>query len=59
MIPRTRYLNYIRPFINKPLIKVITGVRRSGKSVFLTQIADVLKDESVNESNILLINPVC
>ncbi|MEI6434593.1 MAG: hypothetical protein WCP32_07100 [Bacteroidota bacterium] len=27
MIPLTRYLDYIRPFINKPLIKVITGVR--------------------------------
>jgi hypothetical protein len=56
MIPRTRYLNYIRPFIDKPLIKVITGVRRCGKSVFLTQIADLLKGEGVNESNILLIN---
>ncbi len=56
MIPRTRYLDYIRPFIDKPLIKVITGVRRCGKSVFLAQIADVLKDNGVNETNILLIN---
>lgn len=56
MINRTRYINYIRPFLDKPLIKVITGVRRCGKSVFLTQIAGELRNQGVDNSNILLIN---
>ncbi|WP_220028943.1 hypothetical protein [Lactobacillus helveticus] len=34
MIKRTVYLNRINPFIDKDIIKVITGIRRSGKSVF-------------------------
>ena len=35
MIKRTVYLNRIKPFINKDIIKVITGMRRSGKTVLL------------------------
>ncbi|NRO07295.1 hypothetical protein IMAU30078_02089 [Lactobacillus helveticus] len=35
MIKRTVYLNRINPFIDKDIIKVITGIRRSGKSVLL------------------------
>ena len=40
MIPRTLYLERIRPFYDSSLIKVIVGVRRSGKSVLLRQIAE-------------------
>ena len=39
MVPRTLYLERIRPFYDSPLIKVIVGVRRCGKSVLLQQIA--------------------
>lgn len=47
MIIRERYLAQIRPFYNKDLIKVITGFRRSGKSVLLQQIQkEVVKDAS-------------
>ena len=35
MIPRERYIQQIRPFIDKDIIKVLTGFRRSGKSVML------------------------
>ena len=35
MIKRERYMNRIRPFIGGELIKVMTGIRRSGKSVML------------------------
>ena len=35
MIKREKYIQKIRPFINKDLIKVLTGMRRSGKSVML------------------------
>ncbi|MGN1318766.1 MAG: ATP-binding protein [Lachnospirales bacterium] len=42
MIKREMYLNRIRPFIDKELIKVMTGFRRSGKSVMLSLIQDEL-----------------
>ena len=35
MIKRELYMNRIRPFIGGELIKVMTGIRRSGKSVML------------------------
>ena len=38
MIKREKYLQKIVPFIDKPLIKVLIGVRRSGKTVLLSQI---------------------
>jgi predicted AAA+ superfamily ATPase len=40
MIVRETYLSKIRPFIGKDIIKVLTGMRRSGKSVLLEQIRD-------------------
>lgn len=38
MIIREDYLSKIRPFIGKDIIKVLTGIRRSGKSVLLEQL---------------------
>lgn len=38
MIRRERYIGQIRPFYDSDLIKIITGIRRSGKSVILEQI---------------------
>ena len=35
MIPRTEYLDWIDEFRDKPLVKVLTGLRRSGKSTIL------------------------
>lgn len=40
MIIRETYLSKIRPFIGKDIIKVLTGIRRGGKSVLLEQIRD-------------------
>ena len=40
MIIRNHYIDPIRPFFESDLIKVITGIRRCGKSVILSQIAD-------------------
>ncbi len=56
MIQRERYLKQITPFIDKPIIKVITGIRRCGKSTFLKLICNLLTDKGVNLKNILLIN---
>lgn len=46
----------IRPFINTELIKVFTGIRRSGKSVMLELVKDELKNSGVSENNFLCIN---
>ena len=44
MIIRETYLSRIRPFIGKDVIKVLTGLRRSGKSVLLKQIREEIND---------------
>ena len=41
MIKRERYISRIRPFIDTELVKVLTGIRRSGKSVML----ELIKEE--------------
>ena len=56
MIQRDLYLNKIRPLIDNELIKVITGIRRCGKSYMLKLIIEELKSQGVNEENIILIN---
>lgn len=56
MIKREKYLKIIRPFYEQDLIKVITGIRRSGKSVILTQIMEELKETGIKEEQIIYIN---
>ncbi len=53
MIIRETYLNKIIPLIDKNLIKVLTGVRRSGKTVLLSQIQDHLLKNGRSEAQIL------
>ena len=43
MVKREVYLRKIRPFVGTDVVKVITGMRRSGKSVLLEQIQEELK----------------
>ena len=56
MIIREKYLEKIRPFYDVDLIKVLTGIRRCGKSVILTQIIDEIKNKGINLENIIYIN---
>lgn len=56
MIKREKYLKNIRPFYDKDLIKVITGIRRCGKSVILMQIMDELRDNGIRDEQIIYIN---
>lgn len=56
MIIRQTYLDRIIPLIDKNLIKVLTGVRRSGKTVLLSQIRDYLLERGVPEDNIINIS---
>ncbi len=56
MIIRQDYLNRIEPFIDKDLIKVITGLRRCGKSILLKQIQDLLYAKDIDEEQIIYYN---
>ncbi len=56
MIIREKYLAKIRPFYDQDLIKVITGVRRCGKSVIMSQIMDELQAKGVPQSQIIYLN---
>ena len=55
-LKRETYLSQIRPYYEADLIKVITGVRRSGKSVLLESIRDELIENGINNDHIIYIN---
>ena len=56
VIKRELYLKEIRNFIDKPVIKVITGMRRSGKSMILKLISKELLEKGTSPQNIIYIN---
>src|SRR5699024_1358163 len=56
MIKQTIYLNQIEPFIDKDIIKIITGIRRSGKSVLLQQIQTELVKRGKKQANFIYMN---
>lgn len=56
MIKREQYMEKIRPFIDKEIIKVLTGIRRCGKSVMLKLIQEELISRGINKEQILDIN---
>ena len=56
MIKRIEYLNELKRFKYKALIKVITGIRRCGKSTLLEMFQCYLKENGIEESKIISIN---
>ena len=56
MIKRNLYLEEIKKYINKPIIKVITGMRRSGKSMILKLIQEELQNIGIVKENIIYMN---
>ena len=56
MIKRELYLNQITRLIDKDPIKIITGVRRCGKTYLLKSIQEELKNRGVGDENIFLIS---
>lgn len=53
MIIRPDYIEAIKPYIDAPLVKILAGVRRCGKSTILTMVADVLKANGISNENIV------
>ncbi|MCL2149229.1 MAG: ATP-binding protein [Methanomassiliicoccaceae archaeon] len=53
LVKRELYLEKIRPFIGMPLIKVITGIRRCGKSSMFSQIIDELVESGVGRDRVV------
>lgn len=56
MIIRKEYLKKIEPFVGKPMIKAITGIRRVGKSFFIRQLMDSLRKKGVPERNLVYVD---
>ncbi|MBE6132847.1 MAG: ATP-binding protein [Erysipelotrichaceae bacterium] len=53
MIFRQEYINKIKPYINIKLVKILSGIRRSGKSTILEMIRQELLSKGVDESHII------
>lgn len=56
MIKREMYMSRIRPFIGTELVKVMTGIRRCGKSVMLDLIKDELKESGIRAEQMITFN---
>lgn len=56
MIARIDYINYLNKFKDMPLIKVISGVRRCGKSTLFLQYIEYLKSNNIDDDHIIFIN---
>ena len=50
MIQREHYIEQVRPFYESDLIKIITGIRRCGKSVIMEQIIKEIAEKTDNIS---------
>lgn len=56
MILRPLYIDRILPFVDTPLVKILTGVRRSGKSTILKMLMDALQSRGIPVKRILHYN---
>ncbi|GAB2027975.1 ATP-binding protein [Lactovum odontotermitis] len=56
MIIREKYLSWLKKYKDNELIKVVSGVRRSGKSTLFKLFRDYLKSEGVSEEQIITLN---
>ena len=56
LIPRTEYMEQLTLFQDKDLIKVITGVRRCGKTTLMTLFKEALRRSGVADQAIVSVN---
>lgn len=54
MINRPDYVNAIKPYIDTPLVKILAGVRRCGKSTILEMIQEELKNRGIPQEKIVV-----
>ena len=56
MIERNEYLDELKRWKDKDVIKVVTGIRRCGKSTLFELFVNYLKDIGIEEQQIIKIN---
>lgn len=56
MIERTEYMEFLKKLKDKQIIKVVTGIRRCGKSTLLNMYKNYLKKTGINDEQIISIN---
>ncbi|GHV91266.1 ATPase [Spirochaetia bacterium] len=56
LIKREPFIQKIRPFIGKDIVKILTGIRRCGKSVMLQLIREELIEQGVDKGHIIAMN---
>jgi uncharacterized protein len=56
VISRPTYLNQLKAFIDKPQVKILTGIRRSGKSTVLKLLREALLARGIQQQQILILN---
>ena len=56
MVRRTAYLERLASWKDEQVIKVVTGIRRCGKSTLLKQYQELLREQGVGEEQIISIN---
>ena len=56
MVARRNYLEKIRPFVGLDVVKIATGIRRSGKSIFMRQVHDMIESEIDPNGKFIYVN---
>ena len=56
MIKRSMYLEKLEMYLQRDVVKIITGVRRCGKTTIIKQFIDELKENGIPEENIVYLN---
>ena len=56
MVKRDEYLQSLKQWKDEQVIKVVTGIRRCGKSTLLTQYQEWLKTEGITDDQIISVN---
>lgn len=56
MVKRNLYIDKLKKFVGKPQVKIISGIRRSGKSTVLRLLMEELSQRGVKQSQIIYLN---